>query len=713
MDAVRKVVNKVMPPPQKSADGRDQWPSRTAFILASLSGVIGMGNFLRYPSTVFNNHGLQWFVPYLLALGLLAIPALALELAAGNAYRGGTVTAFNKISRRLRGTGFALNYVGLVVSIYFIPIIAWGMVFFQLSFTSPLPWAGEDTSEFFMYEVVNAVDRDTSGSWVDYPGLGVDWRLFGWNAFLFFLVWLCMFRGTGWTGRVVYFTMGLPLIVIIILIGRGASLPNAGDGIKLYFATWRSEALASTGIWQDAVGQVFYSTGVGFGFYTAYASYNHEFANAAQDAVLLACTNAVLEATLAFAAFGIIGFMGMTPDPENRIGSYSLGFMTYPEAFVQMPGSNFWSALFFFTLAIVGISSTFVMLDAVMTLIMDSPFAKNWSRPYVSAVLVGLVWLVSIPNVTRFGYFYMEGIDQWINNVGLVFVVWAECVGATTIYRFEDVISQVGLPAYAAYNAGYFGAHLLALIVGHSVSIEAGAGVGFGVFFVGLAIALAISKTPDVPLPINGRGGRLRRFFLSPRFEWVFKGKWGDAFYYLVFYSGNQLRHDLNSVIGLGKNWQLPFFWAPVLRYITGPILAIILSLSYPAFEEVTDDPLHILGFIIGHFLLVWCVVGFIFPGWLDVFIIPERRDDWKQPVAPRVLRDTQDGMVADGMESASLSGSSPTGKKEEVSAEDLRRDTTEQTDNGVPQHEHDNTDELVDGLRTEKPEQAYMGPRQ
>lgn len=62
------------------------------------------------------------------------------------------------------------------------------------------------------------------------------------------------------------------------------------------------------------------------------------------------------------------------------------------------------------------------------------------------------------------------------------------------------------------------------------------------------------------------------------------------------------------------------------------------------------------MGFIIGHFLLVWCVVGFLMPKWLDVFIIEERRDDWKQPVAPCVLRDTTEGEIADSLEA----GSSP-----------------------------------------------------
>jgi solute carrier family 6 GABA transporter-like protein 1 len=96
-------------------------------------------------------------------------------------------------------------------------------------------------------------------------------------------------------------------------------------------------------------------------------------------------------------------------------------------------------------------------------------------------------------------------------------------------------------------------------------------------------------------------------------------------------------------VIGKGKNWRLPVFWAPLLRYISSPILAIILSLAYPTFQEVNNDPLYIIGFIVAHFLLLWIVVGWLVPSWFDVFVIHERRDDWKQPYAPNVLRETMD----------------------------------------------------------------------
>lgn len=105
MPFLRKVGAWIAPSAPKSDDGRDQWPSRAAFLLAAMGGCAGQGNLLRYPSVLYNNHGLQWFIPYLMAVFLIAIPSLILEVSIGQAYRGGTVIAFNNINRRLKGVG--------------------------------------------------------------------------------------------------------------------------------------------------------------------------------------------------------------------------------------------------------------------------------------------------------------------------------------------------------------------------------------------------------------------------------------------------------------------------------------------------------------------------------------------------------------------------------------------------------------------------------
>ena len=81
---LKRVLNAVAPSPKQSEDGRDQWPSRTSYVLASMGGAIGFGNLLRFPSQVFNNNGIQWFIPYVMAIFLLAIPILILEIATGS-----------------------------------------------------------------------------------------------------------------------------------------------------------------------------------------------------------------------------------------------------------------------------------------------------------------------------------------------------------------------------------------------------------------------------------------------------------------------------------------------------------------------------------------------------------------------------------------------------------------------------------------------------
>jgi solute carrier family 6 (neurotransmitter transporter, GABA) member 1 len=53
----RKAVDFIAPQANKHDDGRDAWPSRTAFVLAAMGGAIGLGNVLRYPSQVYNNNG--------------------------------------------------------------------------------------------------------------------------------------------------------------------------------------------------------------------------------------------------------------------------------------------------------------------------------------------------------------------------------------------------------------------------------------------------------------------------------------------------------------------------------------------------------------------------------------------------------------------------------------------------------------------------------
>lgn len=232
----------------------------------------------------------------------------------------------------MKGVGAASLLVSATVVVYFAIILVWIAKFFRHSFTSPLPWTGR-TEEFYNEQVLanpdpipgefgtypdGSTNYNELISYVQYPALGMLGETVGWSAFIWFCVWACMCGGVGVTGRAVYFTMALPIVMVIIILGRSVSLDNASEGIKLYFATWYSDKLADGQIWQTACGQVFFSTGVGFGYYISYASYNTKYANAVQDAFILVCSNCLFETVAAFAVFGVVGYLGINPDNTER-----------------------------------------------------------------------------------------------------------------------------------------------------------------------------------------------------------------------------------------------------------------------------------------------------------------------------------------------------------------------------------------------------------
>ncbi|KAJ4343261.1 hypothetical protein N0V87_000483 [Didymella glomerata] len=640
MNFLRKIGSYLAPPPSKSDDGRDQWPSRAAFLLAAMGGCAGQGNLLRYPSVVYNNYGLQWFIPYLLAVFLIAIPALILEVSIGQAYRGGTVIAFNNMNRRLKGVGMGPVIVSFIVVQYFTVNLAWIMSYFRHSFTSPLPWEGR-IEEFYWNDVLRvgnitegslAEDGNSVAAYTGYPNVSLLGETVGWSIFVWCLIWISIFRGVGMTGRVVYFTMGLPIVTTIIFVGRSLSLPNAGEGVKLLWTNFRGDQLASGVVWQTAVGQVFFSTGIGFGYFTSYASYNQKHANAVMDAILICSSNVLFENFAAFAIFGIVGYLERWPQDGVRLGAFVVGFLTLPEAVLQMPGANFWAILLFFTLIVLGFSSAFVMLDVVVTLICDSGLVKA-SRPVVVTFLTVLSFLMCLPYCTEFGYYLLDGVDRWINNIALIFVVWTEVTSATTVYRWRDIADQTGILSFSLYNFGFFGGQVFGIVLAHGISSPGiGAGAGVGLYIAFTIVATVLARNPDVRAPSFWNSNFVLR-----------------KFWFLAFYSGNQLRRDLNIIVGQGKNWKIPAFLPFLLRYISGPVLAIIFSFAYPEFHTLRYDPMYITGFILANLTMVVIILGFTIPRYYDAFIPYERRGEGTEPtVAMETKGEIAGGLVSE-----------------------------------------------------------------
>ena len=56
----------------------------------------------------------------------------------------------------------------------------------------------------------------------------------GYSFLVWFVVFLCVAFGVRMTGRITYFTMGLPIVLLFIFLGKAVSLDGSEDGIEAY-----------------------------------------------------------------------------------------------------------------------------------------------------------------------------------------------------------------------------------------------------------------------------------------------------------------------------------------------------------------------------------------------------------------------------------------------------------------------------------------------
>ena len=106
------------------------------------------------------------------------------------------------------------------------------------------------------------------------------------------------------TGRIAYFTMGLPIVLLFVFLGRAVSLPGSSDGINAYIGVWdMSVLITQPECWSRAVSQIFFSVGVGFGVLTAFGSYNERDSPAFNLSIIIAICNSLFSFIAGFAVF--------------------------------------------------------------------------------------------------------------------------------------------------------------------------------------------------------------------------------------------------------------------------------------------------------------------------------------------------------------------------------------------------------------------------
>lgn len=383
------------------------WKSQRAYILASVAGVVGLGNIWRFPYMAGQNGGGSFVVAYTFCILAIGIPISVLEASAGNLVDRGPVGLFRHINPRW-GPWAGWFIVTMLVAImsYYLVVSGWTLGY-----------------------AVDAVRGDLKTFEEFTAGFNSLWYLLAIGG-LCFLVLLRGLRGLEMTGRVL-----LPLLVVIVggLAVYAQSLPGAHEAREFYLR-FDARALLEPHLWRMAASQAFYSLAIGQGMLITYGSYVPRNVNVVTSSTAVALTNSAVSITAGLMVFPIVFTFGIAPD----VGS-ALSFTAFPQIFGSLPGGLYIAIAFYLLLFAAAFSSCVGGLAVVLAPLRDE---FRLHRRKAALVAVGVTMALGIPSALSF------------SSPGLL-------VGGIPFLDFMDLVTGSGV----VIVAGIVGAALIAWLL--------------------------------------------------------------------------------------------------------------------------------------------------------------------------------------------------------------------------------------------------------
>jgi len=187
----------------------------------------------------------------------------------------------------------------------------------------------------------------------------MNWGLLLALAIAWIVVFICLFKGVKWSGKVVYFTATFPYVVLVVLLIVGVQQDGSWEGIKFYI-TPNITKLGEMRVWSDAAVQIFYSLGAAWGVLLNYSSLNKFNNNVYRDAMFVSTINCATSVLAGFVVFSVLGSLAHQTGREvSEVVDQGAGlaFVAYPAAVANLPAAPFFAFLFFFMLLNLGLDS--------------------------------------------------------------------------------------------------------------------------------------------------------------------------------------------------------------------------------------------------------------------------------------------------------------------------------------------------------------------
>ena len=411
-------------------DRREKLSSRVGFLLVSAGCAIGLGNIWRFPYITGKYGGAAFVLIYLICLAVVGLPILIMEFSIGRAGQrdiAGSYKVLEKEGSKWHLIGYVQMLGCLILMMFYTSVTGWTITYaYYMATGATLGLTPDGVAQFF-------------GSMLSNPRIMI--------VSLFIAIslgTLICFKGLQeGVEKSSKFMMSSLFVLVIILIIRSVTLDGAIEGIKFYLLPDLSK-IFNGGVKNffeviyAAVGQAFFTLGIGIGSMTIFGSYIGKEKSITNESIII-----VILDTLIALLSGLVIFPACFAFGVNPGEGAGLAFVTLPNIFNSMPLARLWGTLFFVFLSMAALTTVVTVFENLIAFTM-SEFKMPRNK---ASIIVGIVvFICSLP--TALGFNVLSFIQPMGENTSFLdlfdFIVSCNLVELGGIYIIIFCVSKYG-----------------------------------------------------------------------------------------------------------------------------------------------------------------------------------------------------------------------------------------------------------------------------
>lgn len=344
-----------------------QWSSRWAFILAASGSAIGLGNIWKFPYLVGENGGGAFVLVYLLCVIAIGVPIMMAETLLGRKGRHSPVNSMLKLALEAGG-GRYWAYVGglgvlagfLILSYYSV-IAGWAMAYIFKMGSGSMNLVDAEKAKTIFTDLYSSSELQ-----------------FIWHSLFMIATMVIVSRGIH-KGLETATRYLMPALLLMMLALDVYALGSEGAGQGLAFLLKPDFSRLSGDSLMIALGQAFFSLGLGMGAIMMYGSYLPAGVSITRSSLIVAGADTLIALLAGVAIFPIVFSYALSP----AMGP-GLIFETLPIAFGKMPGGHLFGMLFFILVFFAAITSAIALIEPTVAWLhenrgMNRETASLWS----------------------------------------------------------------------------------------------------------------------------------------------------------------------------------------------------------------------------------------------------------------------------------------------------------------------------------------------